>query len=699
MSSFEDIVKRALGEGRTFLMEHESKQILAEFGLETTGAYFATSADEAIRIANQIGYPVVLKVLSKEVVHKSEVGGVKLNLADEDAVRRAYREMESAFRNRGMIGVSVQKMAKPGLEVFVGVATDPTFGHLIMFGLGGIFVEVLRDVSMRILPISEEDAESMIKEVKGYQLLKGYRGVSGDVEALKRVLLRISELVQNYPLIKEMDLNPIFLYPKGYAIADARIILHDTPPKALGGPGEERRATNSEDLRDLLYPRSVAVIGASNTPGKLGWNLFRNLISHGYKGRLYPVNPNAGEVQGFKAYRSIREVPEKVDVAIVLVPSHLTPKVVEECCVAGAKHIIVESAGFAELGEEGKKVEDELRSIIERHGSRLVGPNCAGIINTYCGFVGTFGLIDELAPGNVGLIAQAGVYVAGYLWGLKKVLDFGIIATIGNKLDIDETDVLEALGGDDNIKVVCMYLEDVKRGRKFIEVAKKVTKRKPVIVLKTGRTEAGKRAILSHTASLAGKDEVYDAAFKQVGVIRAKDNEHMFALARAFSKQPLPKSDGVFVVTYTGSFGVAAADAISLNGMRLAEPSAELKSKLRELLPPFVSALNPMDLTFEQSPEQVKKAIEIVAQSEDVGSFIVVAQAEKLGSYVEPLRFVDSRGKPVLVVVPAKEFVMDDVIRLERAGIPVYATPEQAVDVLATMYHYKVYRDKHGALS
>ena len=691
---FEDIAKQALREGRSLLMEHESKRILMDFGLETTGAYPASDVDEAVRIANRIGYPVVLKALARGVIHKSDAGGVKLNLLDEEDVRRAYQEIESAFRDKGMVGVSVQKMAKPGIEVFLGVMTDASFGPVIMFGLSGIFVEVFRDVSMRVLPISEEDAESMIREIKGYTILRGYRGFSGDIKAVKKVLLKISALVQEFPLIKEMDLNPIFVYPKGYTIADARIILHDSPVSPYSYLRQDRRSSNSGDLRDLFYPRSVAVIGASNTPSKLGWNLFRNLLSHRYKGRLYPVNPNAEEVQGIKAYPSIKDVPERVDVAIVLVPSSLTPRIVEECCIAGAKYIIVESAGFAELGEEGKKIEGEIKSIIQRYGSRFVGPNCAGIINTHCGFVGTFGLVEETAPGNVGLIAQAGIYAAGYLWGLRMVLDFGIIATIGNKLDIDETDMLEAVGNDDNIKVVCMYLEDIRRGRRFLEVAKSVSRKKPIIVLKTGRTEEGRKAVLTHTASLAGRDEIYDTAFRQAGIIRARDNEHMFTLARAFSKQPLPKSDGVFVITYTGSFGVAAADAISLNGMKLAEPSGEIQSQLRELLPPYVSALNPMDLTFEQSPMQVKKAIEIAAKSEDVGGFIIVLQAEKLGPYVEPLRSIDCKRKPILAVVPAKEFVMDDVIRLERAGIPVYSTSEQAVEVLATMRRYKKYRER-----
>jgi len=678
MKTLEVIASKAFSEGRSYLMEHESKIILSEYGLETTGAILACSEDEAVKIANGIGYPVVLKVLSSRVVHKSDLGGVKLNLKDEKDVREAFREIHQKFKNMEMLGVSVQKMAEPGIEVIVGVTKDETFGHVLMFGLGGVFVEVLKDVSFRAIPITEEDAEEMIKEIKGYTILKGYRGVSADIDAIKHVLLTVSKIVVENPLIKEMDLNPIFVYPKGYKIVDARIVLEKNV--------ESRVEYIKSDLRDLFYPKSVAVIGASNTPGKFGWNVFRNLITHGFEGKLYPVNPNAEEVQGVKAYKSIKDIPEPVDVAIVLIPAKQTPKVVKECCEAKVKYIIVESAGFSELGKEGRELEMQMKSEIRKHGCRLVGPNCAGIINTHNGFVGSLGLLGELRKGNIGLIAQAGVYAAGFLWGLRNVMDFGIIATIGNKLDVNETDMLEALGDDEKIEVICMYLEDVKDGRRFIDIAKRVTKKKPVIVLKTGRTEEGKKAASTHTASLAGNDLIYSAIFRQTGIIRARDNEHLFALAKAFSKQPLPKNNTVFVITYAGSLGVASADAISMSGLKLAELSKDVKEDIRKLMPSFVGSFNPLDLTFEQTPEQVKKVIEIVLKSQMIGSIIVIIQTEKFSSYVDTLRTIDYKRVPVFVVVFGKEFVIDDVIKLEKAGIPVYTTPEQAVEVIATMW-------------
>ncbi|MCX6676232.1 MAG: acetate--CoA ligase family protein, partial [Methanothrix sp.] len=541
----------------------------------------------------------------------SDAGGVKLNLNSAALVRKGYREIAHAFQDKRMVGVSVQKMASPGVEAIIGVAQDATFGPVLMFGLGGIFVEVLKDVSFRSIPITESDAESMIEEIKGYALLKGYRGHSADVSSLKQLLLQISDFVMQNPEISEMDLNPVFLYPEGYMVVDARIILGEPRPKS--SPPAKL------DLHDLFYPQSVAVIGASGTPGKLGWNVFTNLVSHNFKGKLYPINPRANEIHGIRAYPRISDVPEPVDVAIILVSAGVTADVVEECCACGVRYIVVESAGFAELGSGGKKIEVQMKEIADRYGVRLLGPNCSGIINTHCSMVQSIGIVDALSKGNIGLISQAGVCAAGMLWGLRHIMDFGIIATIGNKLDINETDILDAVSTDENINVICMYLESVKGGRRFIDVSRRVTLEKPIIVLKSGRTDAGKKAVASHTASLAGNDQIFSAAFRQCGIIRARDYEHMFTLARAISKQPLPDREGVFIITYAGSLGVISADAITDNGMRLSDLEPELKERLKKLLPDYVGGLNPVDYTFSQDAQTVKKTIEIGVESNDVG--------------------------------------------------------------------------------
>ena len=679
------ILDSALSEKRSFLMEHESKRILEGIGIRTTGFLVAHSEEEAVTLSNEIGYPIVLKIVSPDVVHKTDTGGVKLNLGNADQVRKAYREITAAFQGMRIVGIAVQPMAKAGQEAIIGVTRDPIFGPIIMFGLGGIFVEVLKDVSFRILPITEKDAAEMIEEIKGYAVLEGIRGQAVDISALQDVLLKISRLVMEHPQIVEMDLNPLFLYPQGYCAVDARMFVGEPPRK-------EQTVKQQGDLHDFFYPRSIAVLGATDGKGKLGYNVMHNLVSHGFPGKLYPINPKKESVLGIKAYPSVLDIPEEVDLAIIIVPAKAVVPAIEDCCQKGVRFFVVEAAGFAESGAEGKRAQARIKEIIRQKGCRLLGPNCSGVINTHHNMVQSIGLVDELRKGNVGMVAQAGVYASGILIGLRNVLDFGIVATIGNKMDISETDILEYMNQDDNIDVIVMYMEDISSGKRFVEVAADVAAKKPVIVLKSGRTEAGKKAVTSHTASLAGNDAVNTAAFRQSGVIRARDNEHLFALTRGFSKQPIPKGDGVMVITYTGSLGVAATDMLYLCKMRLSSLEPELQKQLKNVLPDYANVSNPVDCSFTMTPEQVRRLIEIGVQSKDVHSFIVIIQGEMLGDFVKAMKDIDYKGKPVVCCVACKEFMMENVVKMERAGIPVYSTAEMAAEVLSEMYHYGIRR-------
>lgn len=681
-----EIIHQAVRDNRSYLMEHESKEILEGAGIATTGYLVARSEDEALALCEKIGFPAAMKIVSPDIVHKSDAGGVRLNLHSADDVRKAYRGMVDAFKYQHIEGVTIQRMAAPGIEAIIGVTRDPSFGPLIMFGLGGVFVEVLRDVSFRILPITEKDAAEMIEEIRGSDILKGYRGRPVDLKSLQQLLLKISRLIDENPEIHELDLNPLFLYPEGYIAVDARMFVRE-PAHTEG-----TTVTGAQNLHDFFYPKSIAVIGASDAKGKLGYNVFCNLVSHQYPGKLYPINPGKETVMGVRAYKSIRDVPDPVDLAIVIVPAKAVEAAIADCCAKGVRFVVVEAAGFAESGKEGKEAQARIETIIRKHGCRVLGPNCSGVINTHHNMVQSIGLLGNLKKGNVGMVAQAGVYAAGILTGLSNVLDFGIVATIGNKMDINETDILEYLSDDDHISAIVMYMEDIRSGKRFVDVASRAALRKPVIVLKSGRTEAGKKAVSSHTASLAGNDEVNSAAFKQSGVIRARDNEHLFALTRAFSKQPIPKGNGVMVITYTGSLGVAATDMLYLSGMRLAELEPYFQKRLKNALPEFANVGNPIDCSFSMTPEQVKNLIEIGVESGDVQSFIVVIQGEILGSFVDVMKSIDYKEKPVACVVACKEFMIHDVVKMEQAGFPVYSTAEMAAEVLGQMYAYGVRR-------
>jgi acetate---CoA ligase (ADP-forming) len=441
-------------------------------------------------------------------------------------------------------------------------------------------------------------------------------------------------------------------------------------------------------LELLFYPRSIAIIGASNTRGKLGYNVFKNLIGHDFAGKLFPVNPSSDSVQGIKSYKDIMDIDEDIDEAIIIVPAKNTPSAVQQCCKKGVKFIINEAAGFSEIGKDGFLIEREIAGTLKQYGARMVGPNCSGLINTHHNMVQSLGVVGTLKKGNIGLIAQAGVYAAGLLWGFSRTMAFGIIATVGNKLDINETDILEYLGTDKNIEVISMYLEDIKAGRRFIDVARDVTRKKPVIVLKGGRTDVGRKTAASHTASMAGNAAIYNAVFNQSRIIQADSYRDMFNITKAFSKQPLPKGPGVLIITYTGAMGVTSTDTCYERGLRLAELSESSIQRLKEIMPPYVNTRNPVDLTFDQTPEQVTDIINACINDKDVSSIILVIQAELTNRYIDCVQNLDLHGKPLLISIPARNFTIDSVIKLEELAFPVYDAPETAVNMLAKMYWY-----------
>ena len=453
-------------------------------------------------------------------------------------------------------------------------------------------------------------------------------------------------------------------------------------------------AKQSENSLELLfYPRNIAVIGASNTVGKLGYNVFKNLLSHNYPGKLYPVNPGADEVQGVKACKDITDITEDIDEAVIIVPARNTPQVIKKCCEKGVKFVVNEVAGFSEIGKEGRAIELEILESLRNSGTRMVGPNCSGLINTHHDMVQSLGVVGPLKKGNIGLIAQAGVYAAGLLWGFSRTMGFGIIATVGNKLDLNETDILKYLGTDKNIAVIAMYLEDIKAGRRFIDVAREITQNKPVIVLKGGRTDVGRKTAASHTASLAGNAAVYNAVFKQSRIIQANSYRDLFNITKAFSKQPVPKGPGVLLITYTGAMGVTSTDACYEKGLRLAELSETSINYLAKVIPPYVTAKNPVDLTFDQTPEQVADIINICVKDEDVSAIVIIIQAELTDRYVDNINKLNLQGKPLMISIPARNFAIESVIKMEELSFPVYDAPETAVDMLAKMYWF--YQQNH----
>src|SRR5208282_6028052 len=561
------VLEQARAAGRTSLSAPWAKLVCDAYGIAVAKQRLATSAQEAVRLAGEIGYPVAMKVVSPDILHKTEAGGVITAVADADAAARAYAAIvqnAKAYKARAVVeGVEVQEMVGGGPEVVVGALSDPTFGKLVAFGLGGILVEILRDVTFRLAPVTHEEALSMVGAIRAAQILDGVRGGgAADRKVLGALIQNVSRLVSDFPEIAEIDLNPVFARSDGAIAADVRIVLDFAPPKARYRPSREEilRAMNR-----IMKPDSVAVIGASPEDGKIGNSVMKNLVDGGYRGAIYPINPRAGEVLGLRAYRSVTEVPGDIDIAVFAIPAPLVAGALAQCGEKKVAGAILIPSGFAETGNVA--LQDQVVEVARRYGVRLMGPNIYGFYYTPKNLCATFCTPYDV-KGKTALSSQSGG-VGMAIVGFSRSTKMGVSAIVGlgNKADIDEDDLLTFFEQDDNTEVIAMHVEDLKDGRAFAEVARRVSKTKPVIMLKAGRTALGARAARSHTAALAGNDKVYDDVLRQSGVVRARGLDEMLEFARCVPIMPAPRGENVVIITGAGGSGVLLADACVDNGL------------------------------------------------------------------------------------------------------------------------------------
>jgi len=458
-----------------------------------------------------------------------------------------------------------------------------------------------------------------------------------------------------------------------------------------------------EILEKVFKPKSIALIGASRDPKKLGNIILKNIMEGGFKGNIFPVNPNAEKVYGLETYQSITKIPVDIDLAIIAVPSIAVPTVLQECIEKGVKVGIIISAGFRETGANGEDLEKVVTKIAKEGGIRILGPNCLGVVNATEKMDATLSRVIDpkgLKEGNIAFISQSGAFGASlYSWAQGKGIGFDKLVSLGNMCDIDESDILEYLGTDDGTKVIVMYIEGVKDGKKFLNTAKKVSVIKPIVAMKIGRSSMGARAAKSHTGALTGAEAVYNAAFKQSGVIRAMNASEMFDFAKALATQPLPKGNKMVIITNAGGPGVAAADACQDEGLDLVEIDEETRKVLRGLLPPFASALNPIDTTPQVSPKVNREILITLLKKEEVHGAISIIVGSEPRRYAEEVAdahvgFTKTFNKPVLLSWIADKSAEDLIIKLETNGVPVYETPERAVKSMSALRRYSEFRNK-----
>lgn len=449
-------------------------------------------------------------------------------------------------------------------------------------------------------------------------------------------------------------------------------------------------------LEAFFEPKSIAVIGASRKTGKVGYEVLKNIIESGFKGKIFPVNPKAEEILGQKCYSSVLKIPDEIDLGVIIIPAAFVPKVVEEAGKKGIKALIIISAGFREVGGEGTKLEDEIINICKKYNIRVLGPNCLGILNAFAPINISFAPTMP-KKGKAAFISQSGALGTAVLdWIQDQRIGLGKFISLGNKADLDETDLIAELADDEETSIILLYLEGVKRGSEFIRVAKKVTRKKPIVILKSGVTEAGARAISSHTGTMAGSDLAFKIAFKKAGIIRVETAEELFDLAEVFSTQPIPEGSNVAIITNAGGPGILATDSCEKYGVKMAPMSSNIVKKLREKLPPASGFFNPIDILGDASAERYKFAIETVLKSEDVNSGLIILAPQAI---TKPLSIakaiVDSKhifkDKPVMTSFMGGRTVAKSIEEIEKAGIPNFSFPERAIRSLSILVKYGDY--------
>ncbi len=448
-------------------------------------------------------------------------------------------------------------------------------------------------------------------------------------------------------------------------------------------------------LEMFTEPKGVAVVGASTSPDKLGYQVLHNVIQYGYEGAVYPVNPTAPEILGHKAYPSVMECPDPIDLAVILVPAKVVPGVLEMCGQRGLKGAVIITAGFREVGPAGKALEQQLIETAKKYGMRLVGPNVLGIIDTVCKLNASFAA-GMPRRGKIAFMSQSGALCTSILdMAMGQGIGFSRFYSIGNKADINELDLVKAWAEDPETRAIMGYLEGIAQGPEFIRVASEVTRHKPIIAIKSGTTSAGSKAVSSHTGTLAGSEAAYDAAFKQCGIVRAGSVQDLFDYAQAFARQPLLESDAIAVITNAGGPGIMASDALEHAGLRLAGLAPETKQKLQAQLPPSASVANPIDVLGDALADRYALAIEAALDDPNVGALMVVLTpqtATQIPETAEALgRLSKTHNKPVFGAFMGDLAIRKGVEVLRSYDIPNYQVPERAVAAIAAMWHQRIW--------
>jgi acetyl coenzyme A synthetase (ADP forming)-like protein len=702
MSHSKDAVRKILdavkADKRTSLTAPEGKLVCDAYGIPVPKEGVATSAADAAKIAAGMGFPVVMKIVSPDILHKTEAGGVVVGVKTAADAEKAYADILANARkyksDAKIEGIQVQQMLLGGQEVIIGAVTDGSFGKLVAFGLGGVLVEVLKDITFRLAPATKQDALSMLDGIQAHEMLKGVRGSDpANRDAIADIIVNVSQLITDFPEISEMDLNPVFATKSNAIAADVRIVVDFAPAAPRPRPNHDDIV---RQMNRIMKPKAVAVIGASAENGKIGNSVMKNLINGGYKGEIYPIHPKADEILGKKVYKSVKDVPGDIDIAVFAIPANFVASALTECGEKKIVGAILIPSGYAETGN--MKGQEEIQAIGQKYGIRLMGPNIYGFYYTHANLCATFCTAYDV-KGSAALSSQSGG-IGMAIIGFSRSAKMGVSAIVGlgNKSDIDEDDLLTFFEQDDNTQIIAQHCEDLKDGRAFAEVAKRVSKKKPIVVLKAGRTSAGAKAASSHTGALAGNDKIYEDVFNQSGVIRARSLRDMLEFARGIPVLPTPKGENVVIITGAGGSGVLLSDACIDNKLSLMTIPPDLDAAFRKFIPPFGAAGNPVDITGGEPPITYVNTVKLGLEDPRIHALIlgywhtiVTPPMVFARNMVEIKNEMKSKGieKPIVASLAGDIEVEEAADYLYQNGIVAYAySTEIPVAVLGAKYKW-----------
>jgi len=660
-------------------------EIIKEYGLLFPKGKLTKSPDEAAEIARGIGFPVVLKIVSPGILHKTDIGGVQLDIRSKQTTREAFIRIMDAVADKApeatVVGLHVEEMCSGGVEVFVGLENNSQFGPTITFGLGGIFTEVLHDVTFRVLPITREDAALMIKEIKGSKILSGFRGQPPvSEELLIDLLLRVGRMgLDLADRLEAIDLNPILVWGDQHRVLDAKVLLSDKlhPLKI-----EE---ANTAYLNRFFNAESVAVVGASATPGKIGNAILDSLVNHQYKGRVYPINPQRKEIFGLSTYPSLKDVPGAIDLVVVAIPLSAVPQVIRECAEKNVHNMVIVSGGGKELGSAGKALEAEISRLAQEANLRIVGPNCIGVFNGKTRLDTFFQVHERMTrprEGSIAVLTQSGTVGVALLehvaaLGLSKFVSYG------NRLDVDEADLIAYLGEDPATKVIVCYIEGLNDGRKFLNAARKVALRKPIVVFKAGRTPAAAKASVSHTGFFGGTYGPWKGAFAQAGVISVDSMEELFATVKGLSMQPPAQGNRIAMISNGAGPMVQVMDLLDRYELQIANLADETLEGMRHEYPSYFVVQNPVDVTGSGTAHDYEVGINALLADLNVDIVMpwFVFQDPALGEeIVEILNDLSGKyGKPIVCGAMGGNYTQRMSSRIEAMGLPVFHSVQEWV--------------------